>query len=389
MGDRTVQTAPVWRAFAVASAIALVSGCGRLSENPMVASAPDLSAASAPVSHAKRGQWVFVAQGVFSNDSSAVAAYPPGANLAKTQPRQITAGIEMPSSLAVDSKGRLFVANSTGITMYPMPYNGKKPAATLSIGAATKLLVDRRDNLYAFVPGASQNLVVAYSPALKKPTRTISVSSNVFDFAVNSSGDIFVLSGAGASGADSVIEYAASGGHAKSVLARKGLAAIVVSPHDRILVGAAGTRLGDCGPIGTLYASGPSSAGKKIVFEVASKALQGTPSAMIVAPTGDVLATYCNAEAEAYTGPAVQIMQVTASSNYRDSLAFTPFGSACCLLARGLATDDDGNLYLGLNGGLVGREDVLSVLAPPYSGSPTSGVQLPSPTSAVAVGPRM
>jgi len=140
---------------------------------------------------------------------STVTAYAPGSEKVR---RTITAGLNLPDALAFDGSGNLYAANNGGNTVTVYASGSKNVLRTISQGvqSPTALAFDRRGNLY--VANQGNSTVTVYAPGKTTVTRTISQGiffpvALAFDpsqnlYVVNYGGDYGYTSG------DSVTVYA-------------------------------------------------------------------------------------------------------------------------------------------------------------------------------------
>jgi hypothetical protein len=132
------------------------------------------------LTRAVAGQWLFVSESAGSSSGAGtgeVEAYPPPAPY--RDPIRITAGINEPYRIAVDSKNDLFVANLSGtITIYRYSDRFAQPVtlpSKLVFYTPTAFAIDRKDDLWVSIQNYTSGggELVELAPPYAKVTRRI------------------------------------------------------------------------------------------------------------------------------------------------------------------------------------------------------------------------
>jgi hypothetical protein len=181
-------------AIYIASCSAQPTGTGA----PLLPAQPSTAGAAA-------GQWLFVSEAPGSSGGAGtgeVEAYPPPAPY--RNPIRITAGINGPYRIAVDSKNDLFVGNlgSGAITIYRYADRFKQPvtlSGKLVFSTPTAFAIDRKDDLWVsvlnYATGASE--LVELAAPYAKVTRKIGTQSFGENLAFDSKNDLVTSDAAG------------------------------------------------------------------------------------------------------------------------------------------------------------------------------------------------
>jgi hypothetical protein len=148
---------------------------------------------------------LFVANG---NGSNTVTIYSPpyGEPASET----IAAGIDDPVNLALDAADDLFVVNAAAntVTEYAPPYSGTPTILSKGLNAPSSIAVDTRGNLFVSNLNSTPNSIVEYAPPFSNASSPIATITN----GVNEQGSIAVITAnlfVPNQGANTVTQYAA------------------------------------------------------------------------------------------------------------------------------------------------------------------------------------
>jgi YVTN family beta-propeller protein len=124
-------------------------------------------------------------------DASTVTTY--NVNGTESSPT-ITAGLDYPEGVAVDAAGKIYVVNAGSNTVTTYNANGSRTAPTITAGVKgpTGVAVDAAGKIY--VANASNNSVTTYNANGTQTTPTITALNHPAGVAVDAAGQIYVVS---------------------------------------------------------------------------------------------------------------------------------------------------------------------------------------------------
>ncbi len=203
--------------LAAAAAAAALGGCAGGSQSALPSQSTSFYAV-------RRAQAAPSGPKVFVSDfgSNVVRIYPAG--VASPSPiGSIDEGIAGPDGLAVDSKGTLYVTNSSNNTLTEYPAGVTSPSVTISNGLSTPTAVAVSTNGTVAVSEFPAGTIVEYKPGATSPSVTMTLLTYPEGLAWDSKGDLYaawnVNNGNGLTGHVSKCE------HLKAVCLDQGIAA--------------------------------------------------------------------------------------------------------------------------------------------------------------------